>query len=237
MGVNSACTSSNVFPLLYGTGNYELKIYDMAEISTDVVVVGQSKINNAAGEGFIMKIDQYGKIVWQKLYRNTGSDSDKIDKVAIHSGSSTIFVAGTSTTSGSNTFFALKLASDGTLSYNLKIGTDTSYVSTTSSITYFKATSATTTETFFQVPTPSTTRSAYSTDTYIASTNAELVKFISGWSTSLIIDYNVVGTKHFMTLAYSNYIICFLRDTSSATNDGGQGLNSVQANSSPSNVY
>lgn len=233
---NSACSSSNVFPLLYGTGSYVLKIYDMAETGTDIVVVGQSKINNANGEGFVMKIDQYGKILWQKLYRDTTSTSDKIDKVAIDSGSSTIFLAGTSTTSSTNAFFALKLATDGTLSYNLKIGTSTSYVSNTASITDLVAIDSSTIGTFFQVPSVAT-RASYSKDTFTAGVNAQVYKFNSGWSTSVYSLYKVVGTRAYVILGYSNYLILFSKDTSNSATNGGAGTNVVQAKTDSTNVY
>ena len=49
---------------MYGTGTWDLFINEIAVFgSADVLVGGKSFSTKAAGEGFIMRIDKYGKIL------------------------------------------------------------------------------------------------------------------------------------------------------------------------------
>lgn len=57
-----ACTSEAVFPLLYGNGEADLIINDVAYLSSgNIVVVGMQKITKSAGAGFINAIDVHVK--------------------------------------------------------------------------------------------------------------------------------------------------------------------------------
>ena len=120
-GVESACSTEVVYPLMYGTGTWDLFINDIASFSAgDILIGGKSFSTKSAGEGFVMRIDKYGKISWQKIYQSAATGEDSVDKVGISNDLS--FAIGHSTTGSANTYFLLKFASDGTAQYNIQIG-------------------------------------------------------------------------------------------------------------------
>ena len=131
--VNSICSSGKVYPLLFGTGTWDLFINDMASFSTgDILIGGKSFSTKSVGEGFVAKLDQYGVFSWQKLYISTAPNEDSIDAVDIYNAYS--FATGHSLSGSVNQYFVLKIASDGSIQYNYRVGTDTSNVGTDSII-------------------------------------------------------------------------------------------------------
>ena len=94
-----------------------------------------------------MRIDKYGKISWQRIYKSDATGEDSVDKVAISNDLS--FAVGHSTTGSTNTFFLLRLSSSGTITYNVKIGNDATKVGTDSVITTLMMSSDATAFVFF----------------------------------------------------------------------------------------
>lgn len=121
---------------MYGTGTWDLFINDIASFSAgDILIGGKSFSTKTAGEGFLMRIDKYGKITWQKIYQSAATGEDSIDKVGISNDFS--FAVGHSTTGSANTYFLLKFAADGTSQYNVQIGGKADLVGTDSVIVNF----------------------------------------------------------------------------------------------------
>ena len=132
--IDSAWSSEIVYPLLYGPGTWDLFINDIASFSAgDILIGGKSFSTKAAGEGFVMRIDKYGKIFWQKIYQSSATGEDSIDKVAVSNDYS--FAVGHSLTGSANTYFLLKLGSDGSVLYNAQVGGLSTLVGTDSIIT------------------------------------------------------------------------------------------------------
>ena len=81
---HASCSTEVVYPLLYGTGTWDLFINDIASFSSgDILVGGKSLSTKSAGEGFIMRIDKYGAIKWQNIYQSTETGEDSVDRVAV----------------------------------------------------------------------------------------------------------------------------------------------------------
>lgn len=136
--VNLQCSTTKVHPLIYGTGTWGAFLNSVDSYGTgETIVGGMSMSRKAGGEGFLMRLDQYGKIMWQKSYINSSSDTDSIERVA-KSGTN-ILGAGLSLTGSTNSYFVLRFSSTGTLTDNYRIGTDTTKVNTNSRIVHFSA--------------------------------------------------------------------------------------------------
>lgn len=136
--VKLQCSTTKVYPLLYGTGTWNAYVNSVDSYGTaETIVGGKSFSSKPEGEGFLMRLDQYGKIMWQKLYKNGSSHTDSIERVA-KSGTS-ILAAGLSLTVSTNSYFVLQFSSTGTLSNNFRLGTDSSKVNTDSAIIHFSA--------------------------------------------------------------------------------------------------
>ena len=81
---HASWTTEVVYPLLYGTGTWDLFINDIASFSASYILVGgKSFSTKSAGEGFIMRIDKYGAIKWQRIYQSTETGEDSVDQVAV----------------------------------------------------------------------------------------------------------------------------------------------------------
>lgn len=205
IGTTSDCTTQNVFPLLYGDGDKDVKIMDAAEIGTDLILVGQSKIGNSQGEGYLMRIDKYGKITYQKLYRDSSSDNDRLDKVVVHSATNTTFVVGTSSFGGASKFFGLKLDNIGNVLFNTKIGDSYGYVSDHSTVVYFRVIDSSSTFALFQVEMPNYYKAGSSVNRYVTGAEATLTKFDASFSNLIFIDYKTSGAKTYAIMLYSSY--------------------------------
>lgn len=98
--VNSqACSSENVFPLLYGDGAAHVKLQAItSNTATNEITLGfETKYENPIrDEGTIVKIDRYGKVLWSKIInRGVGTYNTRILGVT-DTGTITVFLEATS---------------------------------------------------------------------------------------------------------------------------------------------
>ena len=62
--LKATCQTQKVFPLVFGSGTWDMQVYDIAlDSSENIGIVGTSKQNKATGEGFYVF---YGS-VWQSI--------------------------------------------------------------------------------------------------------------------------------------------------------------------------
>jgi hypothetical protein len=103
------------------------------DTAENILLGGQSKFLQAAGEGFVMLVDKWGEATFSKTFATGASNGDIVNKVVVEETASKYIAVGTSDT-GTNTFFFLAFDSAGAILKNLLIGTDPSLVVATSLI-------------------------------------------------------------------------------------------------------
>lgn len=98
-----------------------------------MLIGGRSYTTQGNGEGFVMRVDKHGGAIFVKLVlSDSPSNSEQVDKVAIFNDYS--FAAGYYYESGIKTFYLLRLTAEGTVDYQIQIGTVTSTVPSNSII-------------------------------------------------------------------------------------------------------
>mmetsp|Transcript_42175 Transcript_42175/g.48970 ORF Transcript_42175/g.48970 Transcript_42175/m.48970 type:complete len:659 (-) Transcript_42175:1509-3485(-) len=208
---------------MYGTGSWDLFVNDIASFSSgDILVGGKSFSTKSAGEGFLMRIDKYGKLVFQKLYQSTASGEDSIDKVAIATSSELSIAVGHSTTGSANTYFVLKLAADGTVSYNYQLGNDATKIGTDSVIFGLVAASDTVVQVYFD-GTVSSARSIFMSSMTLDSSTPEVLFGLRGISTvELIRSFTLSATATLLFAVSNGMLMALYSDALNALNSNGK---------------
>lgn len=97
-----------------------------------MLIGGQSFTTQTNGEGFVMRVDKYGKPIFKKLITSGAANGDTVEKVAIYNDYS--FAAGYSLVGSVKTFFLLRITAEGVVDYNLQVGADNTKVANDSVI-------------------------------------------------------------------------------------------------------
>jgi hypothetical protein len=136
--------------LIYGDGVTDVDLKDMKTFSPseDILVGGQSFTTQTQGEGFLMRVDKYGKPAFKKLYTSGAANGDSIHKVFAYNDNS--FAVGYSLVGASHTYFLLSIGPSGTVTNQHQIASDTTKVGTDSIIYEMYTTDGTTVITAFK---------------------------------------------------------------------------------------
>ena len=228
--VNLQCATEKVHPLLYGPGTWHSYINSVEAFANgETLVGGKSFSTKTAGEGFLMRIDKYGKPQWQKLYQSTAPNEDLIEKVSRYYANS--YAVGHSLNGSSKTFFVLKFSQTGVLEYNYKIGVDTTKVDPDSSIVYMYARSYTEVITVFG----GSTKSTISFMTLDAGT-PEAYLTVQGASNSLIMyARRFSATTMNMIFIYQGKMAMMYYDSTTDSNTKAKYITNDVSTFSPSN--
>ena len=189
---SSTCSSESVYPMLFGTGTWDLFINDMKAFANgDIIIGGKSYSTKAAGEGFVIRIDQYGTFLWKNLYISTAPNEDSVDAVNVFNNFG--FAVGHSLTGSVNQYFILKIALDGSIQYNYKIGIDTTIVGTNSVIIKLVAYSESSAQIYFDGYVSGVHNVILSNIVMDGITQETLVG-LKGYTTSTIIQNTIIST-------------------------------------------